>query len=157
MKVADLMIRTVEFIAPNATAQEAATLMGELDVSALPVGTATDLVGILTHRDLLYRLVAEGRDPSRTRVIEVATRLVFSCRSDDAIASAMELMAAHNIRRLPVVDSGAMVGWLTLSDLSRYLLVESEIVQKGLEGLTDTLEAGPPKQSDTRQADQTAD
>lgn len=147
MKVADLMTRTVEFIAPNATAQEAATLMGELDVSALPVGAATDLLGILTDRDLLYRLVAEGRDPKRTRVIEVATRLVFSCRPDDAIASAMELMAAHNIRRLPVVDSGTMIGWLTLSDLSRHLLIESEIVQRGLEGLTETLKTGEPKQA----------
>jgi CBS domain-containing protein len=157
MKVADLMTRTVEFIAPNATAQEAATLMGELDVSALPVGTATELLGILTDRDLLYRLVAEGRDPRSTRVIEVATRLVFSCRPDDAIASAMELMAAHNIRRLPVVDSGTMIGWLTLSDLSRHLLIESEIVQKGLEELTDALEAGTPKAVDARQTAQAAD
>jgi CBS domain-containing protein len=54
--------------------------------------------------------------------------------------AAMDLMASHNIRRLPVVEEAAgIVGWLTLSDVSRRLLVESEIVQNGLRDLTDRL------------------
>ena len=141
MKVAELMTRHVEFIEPDATAQDAAALMGELDVSALPLGSAEDLKGVITDRDLLYRVVAEGKDPKRTRVAEVSTKLVFTCRSDDPLTTAMDLMASHNIRRLPVMDDERVVGWLTLSDVSRRLLVDSEVVQNGLKGLTDTLGA----------------
>ncbi|WP_225890040.1 CBS domain-containing protein [Indioceanicola profundi] len=141
MKVADIMTRHVEFIEPDATVQETVVLMGELDVSALPLGTPTDIKGVVTDRDVLYRAVAEGKDPRRTRVSEIATRLVFTCRPDDPLTTAMDLMASHNIRRLPVVeDGGGVIGWLSLSDVSRLLLVESEVVQRGLKDLTDRLE-----------------
>ena len=139
MKVADVMTRHVEFIEPEATAQDAAALMGELDVSALPLGTADDLRGVITDRDLLYRVVAEGRDPKRTRVHDVATKLVFTCRTDDPLTTAMDLMASHNIRRLPVTEDERIVGWLTLSDLSRRLLVDSQVVPNGLQDLTEGL------------------
>ena len=145
MKVADLMTRHVEFIEPEKTAQDAAALMGELDVSALPIGAPEDLKGIVTDRDLLYRVVAEGKDPRRTRILDVATRLVFTCRPDDSLMAAMDLMASHNIRRLPVADGSRIVGWLSLSDLSRRLLIDSEVVQNGLRDLTDVL--GAPEDS----------
>lgn len=139
LTVGDLMTRHVEFVSPDATAMEAAALLGELDVSALPVGTPDALLGIVTDRDLLYRVLAEGLDPRGTRVAEVATKLVFTCRPEDPIAVAMDLMAAHNVRRLPVVATERVVGWLTLSDLARRLLVESTIVQGGLNQLAATL------------------
>lgn len=144
MRVADIMTRHVEFIEPEATAQEAASLMGELDVSALPIGSPQRLQGVITDRDLLYRVLAEGRDPTKTRVAEVATRVVFSCRPEDALVTAMDLMASHNIRRLPVVDDAGVVGWLTLSDLSRRLLVDSEVVQNGLKAITELEGASAP-------------
>ncbi|UEM25340.1 CBS domain-containing protein (plasmid) [Skermanella mucosa] len=145
MKVADFMTRHVEFVEPDATIQETVILMGELDVSALPLGSPADLKGIITDRDILFRVVAEGKDPRRTRVAEVATRLVFTCRPDDTLITAMDLMASHNIRRLAVAEGGAgVVGWLTLSDVSRRLLVESEVVQSGLRDLTDRLSGNDP-------------
>jgi len=139
MRVADVMTRHVEFVEPNASAQDAASLMGELDVSALPVGSSQDLRGIITDRDLLYRVVAEGRDPKRTQVWDVATKLVFTCHADDPLTTAMDLMASHNIRRLPVTEDEQVVGWLTLSDVSRRLLVDSQVVQNGLRDLTEGL------------------
>jgi CBS domain-containing protein len=142
MKVSDIMTRHVEFIEPDATVQDAATLMGELDISALPLGSADNLQGLITDRDILYRVVAEGHDPRRTRVASAATKLVFTCRPDDPLTTAMDLMASHNIRRLPVVEAGRVVGWLTLSDLSRPLLVDSKVVQNGLKDLTDQLANG---------------
>jgi CBS domain-containing protein len=142
MKVADLMAEHVEFIDPDATVQDAAALMGELDVSALPVGTQDELKGVITDRDILYRLVAEGKDPRRTRVIQIATQIVFSCRADDEVSVAMDIMAAQNVRRLPVLDEGKrVIGWLTLSDVSRRLLLESNVVQSALHDLTDRLGA----------------
>ena len=133
MKVRDLMATHVEFIEPEASVQDAAALMGELDVGALPVGTADELKGIITDRDILYRVVAEGREPRRTPVMEVATRQIFSCSPDDPVSAAMDVMASQNVRRLPVMsESQRVVGWLTLSDLSRKLLLESGAVQTGL-------------------------
>ena len=140
MKVSELMSRHVEFIEPDATVQDAAALMGELDVSALPVGTAEDLKAVITDRDILYRVVAEGKDPRRTTVLQVATRTVFSCKPDDTLTVAMDLMASQNLRRLPVIDDGErVVGWLTLSDVSRHLLVGSEVVQTALHDMTDRI------------------
>ncbi|MDB5927998.1 MAG: hypothetical protein JWN13_6934 [Betaproteobacteria bacterium] len=142
MKVAELMASHVEFIDADATVQDAAALMGELDVSALPIGTPEDLKGIITDRDILYRLVAEGKDPRRTKVLQIASKLIFSCRADDELGVAMELMASQNVRRLPVMDDASrVVGWLTLSDLSRRLLVESAVVQTALHELTDRVGA----------------
>lgn len=143
MKVADLMAKHVEFIEPEATVQDAASLMGELDVSALPIGTAEDLKGMITDRDILYRVVAEGKDPRRTSVLQVATKLVFTCKPEDDLSVAMNLMASQNVRRLPVLDDEQRVaGWITLSDLSRHLLVESKIVQGALTEITDRVATG---------------
>ena len=143
MKVAELMAKHVEFIESDATVQDAASLMGELDVSALPIGSAEDLKGVITDRDILYRVVAEGKDPRRTSVLQVATKLVFSCKPEDDMSVAMNLMASQNVRRLPVMDDAQRVtGWITLSDLSRHLLVESEVVQSALTDITDRVAAG---------------
>jgi CBS domain-containing protein len=141
MKVGDLMAKHVEFIDATATVQDAASLMGELDVSALPIGTADDLKGVITDRDILYRVVAEGKDPRRTQVLQVATKTIFSVRPEDPISNAMDLMASQNVRRLPVLDDAQrVIGWITLSDLSRHLLVESELMQGALREITDSVE-----------------
>jgi CBS domain-containing protein len=141
VKVSDLMAKHVEFIDADATIQDAASLMGELDVSALPIGTADDLKGVITDRDILYRVVAEGKDPRRTPVLQVSTRTIFSVRPEDPISSAMDLMASQNVRRLPVLDDAQrVIGWITLSDLSRHLLVESELMQGALREITDSVD-----------------
>lgn len=145
MKVSDLMAKHVEFVDPNATVQDAASMMGELDVGALPVGSAENLQGVITDRDILYRVVAEGKDPRRCQVMHVATKTIFSCTPEDTINTAMDLMASQNVRRLPVLDDARrVVGWITLSDLSRHLLVANEGVQKALRELTDTVAKDKP-------------
>ncbi len=143
LRVVDVMSRDVEFIEPHASGQDAAILMGEIEVGALPVGTAERLDGIVTDRDLLYRLVARGRDPSTVSVREVASRPVLICSPEDSLRVAMDLMIANYVRRLPVVDgAGAVVGWLTLADISRHLLVEDAALQSVLQALTEGSE-GP--------------
>ena len=138
MKVADLMTRHVEFVDADALVKEAAELMGEIDVGALPVGSADRLEGILTDRDVLYRVVARGLDPTAVRVREVASQPVIACGEDDAVEAVMDLMAAHHVRRLPVRDaSGRVVGWVTLADLARQLLVGSDALQTALRSLAE--------------------
>ncbi|WP_245870427.1 CBS domain-containing protein [Teichococcus rhizosphaerae] len=139
MDVAEIMSAEVEFIAPEATAQEAAELMGELDVGALPVGSAEDLRGVVTGRDLLYRVVAAGRDPASVRVREVMSSPAIACRPNDGLRQAMDLMTAQNLRRLAVQDAqGKVVGWVTLADIARRLLVEDARLQQALRGLTES-------------------
>ena len=139
MRVADIMGRTIEFIAPDAGVQAAAELMGEIDVGALPVGSAEDLQGILTDRDILFRVVAAGRDSARVRVREVMSTLIYSCGPDDTLEAAMDMMSSYHVRRLPVQDeAGIVVGWVTLSDIARRLLLETDTVRAALAELSET-------------------
>jgi len=138
MRVADIMARTIDFIPPEATVLAAAELMGEIDVGALPVGTADDLQGILTDRDILFRVVAAGRDSARVRVREIMSALIFSCGPDDTIEAAMDMMSSYHVRRLPVQDeAGTVVGWVTLSDIARRLLLDTETVRTALNELSE--------------------
>lgn len=138
MKVSDVMATAIEFAAPDDTVQAAAVLMGELDVGALPVGSPEDLQGVLTDRDILFRVVAEGRDNAVVRVREVMSRRVFTCLPDDTLAAAMDLMADYHVRRLAVTDgAGTVAGWITLSDISRKLLLEPGMVRDGLQQLSE--------------------
>jgi CBS domain-containing protein len=145
-RVVDLMSTDIEFIAGDASVQDAAVLMGEIEVGALPVGTPERIEGIVSDRDILYRLVARGLDPAAVRVREVMSRPVVACRPSDTLRAAMDLMAANHVRRLAVTnEAGAVVGWLTLADLSRRLLVDEPTVQSALQSLT---EDGPIAEAD---------
>jgi CBS domain-containing protein len=138
MRVAELMTREVEFIAPDAPVSAAAELMGELDVGAVPVGGPADLRGIVTDRDLLYRVVARGLDASKVRIEEVLSAPVVTCREEDSVQAVLDLMAANHLRRMPVVDAGGRVtGWITLADLARAMLHGSEALQSALAEMTE--------------------
>lgn len=139
MNVGEVMSREVEYIGQEASAQDAAELMGEIDVGALPIGTADRLHGILTDRDILYRVVAKGLDPTSTRLRDIASRPVITCRPSDTLHSAMDAMAANHVRRMPVQDpeTTLIVGWITLADISRTLLVGSTGLQKALREMTE--------------------
>ena len=138
MKIVEAMSSYVEFIETDAPVCEAAEMMGELDVGALPVGTADELQGIVTDRDILYRVVARGLNGAEVTVGAIATRPVIGCGEEDSLQDAMNLMAAHHIRRLVVRDdNGRVIGWLTLGDLARHLLVDSGAVQNVLREMTE--------------------
>lgn len=137
LRVSDVMTTYVEFIDPAATVKEAAEMMGELEVGALPAGSAERVEGVVTDRDILYRVVAAGVDPNRVSVREIISRPVVFCREDDTVRSAMDVMAANHVRRMPVQDAaGRVTGWVTLADLARKLLVDSGTLQGALTGLT---------------------
>jgi CBS domain-containing protein len=138
MRVSDVMTREVEFVAPDAPVSAAAELMGELDVGAVPVGSADDLRGIVTDRDLLYRVVARGADAAELRVEEVMSAPVVTCREEEEVAAALDTMAAHHLRRLAVLDAGGRVtGWVTLADLARRMLHDSSELQTALAALSE--------------------
>ena len=118
-KLRDIMTRNVEIIAPKATVQEAAKKMQDLNVGALPVCDGDKLTGMITDRDLVMRVLAEGRNPKTVTVSEAISKDVVFCFEDDGVDKASQLMAQHQIRRLPVMSSTKrLVGIVTLGDVA---------------------------------------
>lgn len=120
MKVAEVMTRGVDPIDPSASVQDAATQMAELDVGALLVGSEGTIEGVLTDRDIILRVVVDGKNPADVAVRDVMSSRVFSCREDDLVETALVEMRERQIRRMPVYDeNGRATGIVVLSDLAK--------------------------------------
>ena len=120
MQVSEVMTREVELVLPQTSIVEAARRMRDADVGALPVGEDGRLSGMVTDRDIVVRAVAEGRAVGEATVFHVLSVDIFSCREDDSVADAANLMAQHQIRRLPVLgDNQQLLGILSLADVAR--------------------------------------
>ncbi|SAK92359.1 CBS domain-containing protein [Caballeronia calidae] len=119
-KVAEVMTRGVQAIAPDDTIRRAAELMDELNVGALPVCDGVRLKGVVTDRDIMVRAISVGKDSS-CAVQEVASEPVEWCFENDEIEDAMRRMERLQIRRMPVVDSEKqLVGMLSLGDIAAW-------------------------------------
>ncbi len=120
MKVKDLMTTHVEYTTPTTSTKEAAHMMHELHIGALPVIEDNQLVGIITDRDICCKVVATGHSAGFTKVEEVMTKDVTTCFDDQNIGDATKLMIKNHVRRLAVIDhENAMVGLLSVDDLAR--------------------------------------
>lgn len=119
-RVIDVMQREVRAAKPDDTVQQVAQLMRAEDTGVLPVSEGDRLVGMVTDRDVALRLVAEGRDPERTKVREVMTPDVPYVFEDEDLSEVAETMSERQVRRLPVLDRQQhLVGVVSLSDLAR--------------------------------------
>lgn len=118
MRVSEVMTRDVRLARPDQSIADAARVMAEMDVGALPVGADDRLLGIITDRDITVRAVATGRGPD-TLVREVMSAEVRYCYEDEDTDEVAENMAEEQIRRLPVLDrTDRLVGILSLADLA---------------------------------------
>ncbi|MDX8364938.1 CBS domain-containing protein [Cytobacillus sp. IB215665] len=115
--VGDVMSTSVECCTPLDNVYEAAVKMKENDVGAIPVVNKDELIGMITDRDLVIRGYAEKRSGSNS-VINVMTEQLITCNPKTTVEEAANLMAEHQIRRLPVVEHGNMVGIVSLGDLA---------------------------------------
>lgn len=117
MRVHDAMTTTVHSIAPDATIGEAARLMSEKDVGALPVVEDKRLVGMVTDRDIAVRATAAGMG-AESSVRDIMTRDVQCCHPVEDLEQALDEMGEQKIRRMPVLSTeGEMVGMLSLGDI----------------------------------------
>jgi CBS domain-containing protein len=117
MLVKEAMSCDVKTVSPDQEIREAARIMLDIDVGALPVGENDRLVGMITDRDIAVRGVAAGKSPSAL-VREVMSPEVRYCFEDEDTAHVAHNMAEEQIRRLPVVDRNKrLVGILSLADL----------------------------------------
>jgi CBS domain-containing protein len=118
MKVREAMTRDVRLVKPDQPISEAARLMAELDIGALPVEENDRLVGMITDRDIAVRAVAAGRGPD-TAVREIMSREIKYCFEDQSIDEVTQNMGELRIRRLPVLTRDKrLIGILSLGDLA---------------------------------------
>jgi CBS domain-containing protein len=119
MKLKDVMTPKVEVIRPEATLQEAAEKMCELNIGPLPVCDGDRVVGILTDRDITVRAVAKGCDPTKTPVRKGMTANLAYAFEDQAEQEAIRIMEQCQIRRLPILNRDKrLVGIVLLGDLA---------------------------------------
>jgi len=134
MKVADVMTKNVRLISPDQTLREAAHLMSEEDIGAVPVADHDRLVGIVTDRDIAIRGVALGKGPE-TKVKEVMSEQVKYCFEDEDLNHVSKNMASIRKRRLPVMNRDKrLVGIVSLGDLA--VANRARAAQQALHGIS---------------------
>lgn len=120
MKVKDICSCETLTVTGQDTVKEAAQKMAKHNIGALPVVDYSGrVIGMITDRDITVRVTAEGKDPSRYSVCDVCTHDVSCVCMDADVTSAAKMMGQAKVRRLPVIDDGKMVGFITLGDISR--------------------------------------
>lgn len=120
MKVSDAMTGQVSTAAPTDTIRKVAQVMAHIDSGVVPVVDNGKVVGLVTDRDIVLRVVAEGRSFDSPISEAMSEGEVQSVREDDILADATAKMASHQIRRLVVLnDAGQLTGILSLGDVAK--------------------------------------
>lgn len=118
-QVRELMSATPATCGPATCADEIARVMAAQDVGPIPIVEGDRLVGIVTDRDLVLRVLAEGRDPRATTAGDIASTRMITVSPGDDVERAVKLMGEHQVRRLPVVEDGRLVGIVAQADVAR--------------------------------------
>lgn len=126
MKVRDIMTSEVEVADYNTSLVQVAEMMKRENVGAIPVCKQDQLQGILTDRDIIIKAVAEGKDLTSMQVSEIMSTNPVSIKPEADIHEAARLMSENQIRRLPVIENGKLVGMLSLGDLAVENIHEDE-------------------------------
>ena len=120
MKVQQIMTDRLVTVGQMEPVSAAARLMKRHNLGALPVCDDTGrLRGVLTDRDIVTRCVAADMDPGDTRIREIMSRGITTCRAEDDAGELIRLMGEGQIRRVPVMDGDRVVGMVSLADLAR--------------------------------------
>lgn len=118
MSLKALMIKEVTSLPPSASVLDAAKFMTDMNVGSVIVMKDNSPSGFLTDRDIVSKVLAQGKDPKTTKISEIMVTPVVTVSEDKGIFDATALMATHGIRRVPVVDSsGKLVGIVALDDV----------------------------------------
>ena len=137
-KARDVMSSGAECIGENETVADAAKKLRELDVGSVPIcGEDDRLKGMITDRDIVIEVLAEGKDPSNVKAIELGGEEVITIGADDSVSDALRTMKDHKVRRLPVIDEQRLVGVVSVADLA------ANIEDADLGDLVEAISAAP--------------
>ncbi|WP_030452834.1 CBS domain-containing protein [Herbidospora cretacea] len=116
----EIMTPNAECVNSDQTIAEAAEKMRSLDVGSLPIcGEDNRLQGMLTDRDIVVKVIAQGRDPKSCLAGELGGNEVVTIGADDDAREVLRTMGSHKVRRLPVIDGHTLVGMVALADVAR--------------------------------------
>lgn len=117
----DIMTPTAEWVDVDLSVMDAAERMAREDIGAMPICDGDGrLQGMITDRDIVVKVLAEGRDPSDTKVGDLADQPeVVTIGADDSVEEALRTMKEHAVRRLPVIDGTSLVGMVSQADVAR--------------------------------------
>lgn len=118
-KVSEAMTARPRCVTPDTTLKQVAEVMESEDIGSVPVLDGEQLSGMITDRDIVIRAVAKGKNPDGMPVREIFSRDVVSIGPEDDLSDALQLMATHQVRRLPVVDDeNRLVGIVSQADVA---------------------------------------
>ena len=118
----DVMSDDCQCIGENDTVLDAAKRLAELDVGAMPIcGEDDRLKGMLTDRDIVVKVLAQGKDPGSVTAGELGEGKPVTIGADDSIDEALSVMKEHKVRRLPVIDGHDLVGIISQADVARHV------------------------------------
>jgi CBS domain-containing protein len=118
----DVMTGDAQCVGEHDTILDAAKMLAELDIGAMPIcGEDDRLKGMLTDRDIVVKVLAQGKDPSQTTAGELGEGKPVTIGADDPIDEALRTMAEHKVRRLPVIDGHKLVGVVSQADIATNL------------------------------------
>jgi CBS domain-containing protein len=117
-KARDIMTPGAEFVDGSTTVLEVAKKLAAQDFGSLPICNGEKLEGMVTDRDIVVKVLAAGKDPATTKVIDLIQGEVVTIGADDPIEEAARTMAKHQVRRLPVIDGTKLVGMVAQADLA---------------------------------------
>jgi len=129
MKIEKLMVKDVISLPLDASAYDAVKLMNKKRIGCLVVLYNNEIVGILTERDLLKRVLEKCKNPKETGVSEIMTRHVIVGKPDMQLVEATRLMFENKVKKLPVVEGKRLVGIVTLTDIARATCVDKKSIE----------------------------
>lgn len=130
LKVKDVMVTDLVTVAADVSVQAATRIMNDFEIGCLLVVSGRRLVGIVTERDILRRVVVEQRDPAKTKISEIMSRKLITVTPEMPLEKAIQVMFKYKIKKLPVIEKGRLVGLVTLTDLVRIEPIITKYIQK---------------------------
>ena len=128
MEVEDIMVRKVITVDPNASVKEAARLMNRHEIGCLIVVGPEQVMGIMTERDLLKKVVELGKNPEKTKVHDIMSKRLVVGTPRMEIPDVVRLMLQKKIKKLPIVTEGKIIGLVTLTDIARTTRIEPQMI-----------------------------
>jgi CBS domain-containing protein len=126
MKVRDIMTQNIFSVDEQESVIKASQIMRDANVGSVPVRSGDEIVGIITDRDIVLRNVADNQDVSKTSCKDIMSEQVVTCSPDMDVNEVSNLMAENQIRRIPVVENGKIIGMVSLGDLATQRTMQNE-------------------------------